>query len=36
MYDYLKVSNTDSLFYIKDIVTNPRGVVLMCHGFTNH
>lgn len=36
MYDYLKVSNTDSLFYIKDIVPNPRGVVLMCHGFTNH
>ncbi|WP_342621538.1 lysophospholipase [Erysipelothrix sp. P66] len=36
MYDYLKVSQDASLFYIKNSVPKPRGVVVMCHGFTNH
>lgn len=36
MDNYLLVSNNDQLFYLVDRVKNPRGVVIMCHGFSNH
>ena len=36
MFDYLNVSDNVSLFYMKHLVPNPRGTIVMCHGFTNH